>query len=222
MALAPKTFQMKTYNNLYEKTSSMPNLILSWRKARKGKTKKNYVIEFEKNTRENLLELRSELLNETYFPRPMKTFILRDPKTRRISKSEFRDRVIHHAIVNILEPIFEKSFIYDSCANRKGKGNLFALKRFHRFLKKVSRNGKVNGRFSKNQIKGYCLKADIKHYFQEVNHKILLRIIKRKISDEKTLKLIERIVQPNSEFRERERERVIFALCAKKECLSEI
>ncbi len=124
-----------------------------------------------------------------------------------VSKSHFRDRVVHHAIVNFLEPIFDKTFIYDSCANRKGKGNLFALKRFHKFLRKVSKNGTAmkNSFRDSNYVYGYCLKADIKHYFQEVNHRLLLNMISRKISDGKVLQLIEKIVQPNYSSRERER-----------------
>src|SRR3990167_9861788 len=117
----------------------------------------------------------------------MKNLILAWKKTRKISKSDFRDRIVHHALVKIVEPIFDKTFIYDSCANRKGKGNLFALKRFDEFKRKVSRNGSIlKNKFNNNNfIKGYCLKADIKHYFQEVNHTILLNIIKRKIKDNK-------------------------------------
>ena len=111
----------------------MNNLANAWRNARKGKTKKAYVVEFERNTRQNLLELRNLLLTQTYFPKPLKTFILRDPKTRRISKSDFVDRIVHHALVRIIEPIFDKTFIYDCSANRKEKGNLFALKRFNSF-----------------------------------------------------------------------------------------
>jgi len=184
----------KTYSNLYSEIYKISNLILAWRKARKGKTRKDYVREFERGTVRNLIELQKELKNQTYQPKPLKTFILRDPKTRKISKSAFRDRIVHHAIVNVLEPIFDKSFIYDSCANRKCKGNLFALNRFYIFARKVSRNGKINGWFNDNQIKGYCLKADIKHYFQEVNHEILLGIIKRKIKDEPLTNLIEKIL----------------------------
>src|SRR3989338_6166621 len=116
---------MKT-NNLYPEIYNLSNLILAWRKARKGKTKKDYVKEFEKDTLENLLKLQDELKNQTYFPKPLKIFILRDPKTRKISKSAFRDRIVHHSLIRILEPIFNKIFIYDSCANRKGKGNFFA------------------------------------------------------------------------------------------------
>ena len=197
MALAYQVFQMKTYNNFYPEIYSIKNLVLAWKKARKGKTQRDYVIEFEKNLGANLKNLHEELKNETYKPRSLKTFTLRDPKTRKISKSDFRDRVIHHALCNIIEPIFEKTFIYDSCANRKGKGNLFAIKRFYRFIKKVSRNGKTNGWFNCNQIKGYCLKADIKHYFQEIDHEILIKIIRKKIKDEKVIWLIQRILENN-------------------------
>jgi retron-type reverse transcriptase len=195
----------------------MKNLILAWKKARKGKTQKDYVIEFEKNLGTNLKALHYELKYQTYKPKPLETFILRDPKTRKISKSDFRDRVVHHAICNIIEPIFDKIFIYDSCANRKGKGNLFAVQRYYMFMRKVSRNGKTNGWFNKNQIKGYCLKADIKHYFQEIDHEILLRIIKKKIKDEKVIWLIERVIRERE--RERERERDAGFPLKIKECL---
>ncbi|MBI2044576.1 hypothetical protein HYT23_00805 [Candidatus Pacearchaeota archaeon] len=190
---------MKTYKNLYPEIYKLSNLILAWRKARKGKTKKNYVIEFEKDLIKNLLDLHEELKNQTYNPKPLQTFILRDPKTRKISKADFRDRIVHHALIRVIEPIFEKTFIYDSCANRKGKGNLYALKRFYAFANKVSENGKVNGIFNKNQVKGYCLKADIKHYFEEVNHKILSNMFRRKIGDEKVIRLVEKILG-NSEI----------------------
>lgn len=187
---------MKTYKNLYEKVCSLSNLFLAYKKARKHKTRKDYVIEFERKLLKNLMALHNELKTQTYEPKPLKTFILRDPKTRRISKSAFRDRIVHHALCNIIEPIFDKTFIYDSCANRKGKGNLFALKRFDKFKRKVSKNGRVlpNNFNDNNYVLGYCLKADIKHYFQEVNHDILLRIIEKKIKDEKVLWLIEKIL----------------------------
>jgi retron-type reverse transcriptase len=188
---------MKTYNNLYPQICSWRNLVLAWKRARKGKTKRNYIIEFEENLRSNLKTIHQELNYQIYRPRPLKTFILRDPKTRKISKSDFRDRVVHHALIRVIEPIFDKSFIYDSCANRKNKGNLFAVKRFYKFVKKVSRNGKINGWLNTNQIKGYCFKADIKHYFQEVNHEILLKIIRRKIKDEKVIWLIKQILDNN-------------------------
>ena len=178
-------------NNLYEQIYNLSNLILAWRKARKGKTKKNYVIEFESNLFKNLIKLSNELKNQTYQPEPLKNFVLRDPKTRKISKSAFPDRIVHHAIVRIIEPFFEKSFIYDSCANRIRKGNLFALKRFELFQRKVTKN---NSRIA------FCFKADIKHYFKEVNHEILIEILSKRIKDKKVIWLIAQVLNntPNS------------------------
>tara|TARA_Y100000034_G_scaffold9639_1_gene10270 strand:+ start:470 stop:1045 length:576 start_codon:yes stop_codon:yes gene_type:complete len=190
---------MKTHRNLYEKIYNLKNLILAWKKARKGKTKKQYVIKFEKNLAYNLKTLHDELKNQTYSHRSLTTFILRDPKTRKISKSDFLDRIVHHAIVRIIEPIFDLTFIYDSCANRKGKGNLFAIQRFNRFKRKASKNNTVNC---------FILKADIRHYFQNINHEILLNILKRKIQDKRVIWLIERILG----FRERERDASRFAI----------
>ena len=210
MALVTKT--MKTYKHLYQKIYNWKNLVLAFKRARKGKTKRDYVLEFQKNAIDSLEQLQSELISMTYKPKPLKTFILRDPKTRKISKSDFRDRIVHHALFRIIEPIFDRGFIHDSYANRKGKGNLFALERFEKFVKEVSENGKAKGIISDNQIKGYCLKADIKHYFGEVNHRILIEIIGRKVRDEKVIWLIRQILS-NTANSERERRHNIFTMC---------
>ena len=138
-----------TYNTFY----SYENLLLAFKKARKGKTMKPYVMEFEQNLKGNLLELRIELLLHSYKPKPLQTFILRDPKTRKISKSHFRDRVIHHALYHVIAPIFENEFIYDSFANRLGKGTLNAMHRYDYFQCKVSHN------YTRT---AFVLKADIK------------------------------------------------------------
>lgn len=197
MALAYQVIKMKTYSSLYPEIYSIENLFFAYKKARKGKARKDYVIEFEENLTDNLIILHYEIKNQTYTPRLLDTFILRDPKTRKISKSDFRDRIVHHALVRVIEPLFDRIFIYDSCANRKGKGNLFALKRFHEFIKRVSRNGRFNGWFNENQVKGHCLKADIKHYFQKVDHEVLIGIIKEKIADGKVMWLIKKILDNN-------------------------
>ena len=176
---------MKTYNNLYNKICSYDNLILAYKKTRKGKSKKDYVINYSRNLKDNLLQLRNNLLFHSYNPKKLETFIIRDPKTRKISKSSFEDRIVHHAIVNILEPIYEKIFIYDSYANRKNKGTLEALKRFDIFKRKVSKN---------NKMICYVLKADIKHYFETIDHNVLLSIIKKKITCNRTIWLIKKIL----------------------------
>ena len=177
-------FQMKTYKRLFEQLCAIENLELAFKKARMHKTLKPYVMEFEKNLANNLQSLQNELASKIYAPLPLNEFILRDPKTRRISVSDFRDRVVHHAICNVLEPIFEKYFIYDSYANRKGKGNLKAIERFDYFKRKVSCNGrKIKRLQDDNYVQGYALKADIKHYFDTVSHKKLMGIISKRIAD---------------------------------------
>jgi len=195
IALVTKTDNMKSYKNLYPLITSEKNLLKAFKKASKGKSKKYYVYDFRQNLIENLQTLRTELLLHSYKPKPLEKFIVRDPKTRVISKSDFRDRVIHHTLCNIIESIFDNSFIYDSFANRKTKGTLTTLQRFDYFKRKVSRNGKTKGWFNNNQVTGYCLKADIKHYFEEIDHKILLKIIKRKIKCRKTIWLIKQILK---------------------------
>ncbi|MFH1917197.1 MAG: reverse transcriptase domain-containing protein [Nanoarchaeota archaeon] len=169
----------------YERLCSIENLELAFKKARRHKTLKPYVISFEENLKENLERLRVELLLHTYQPLPLQTFILRDPKTRKISKSDFRDRVVHHVVCNIIEHDFDKTFISDSCANRLGKGSLYALKRFDQYKRKISRN---------NSRTCYVLKADIRHYFDTVDHGILIKILRKKINDERIIWLIQVIL----------------------------
>ncbi|MFH1631064.1 MAG: reverse transcriptase/maturase family protein [Candidatus Aenigmatarchaeota archaeon] len=145
-----------------------------------------------------MLKLQAELESETYKPRPLKRFIIRDPKSRVIHASHFRDRVVHHALCNIIQPIFEKTFIHDSFANQIGKGTHKALNRFDEFKRRVSRNGRLleNAMYS-NQTVGHVLKADIKHYFQEVDHEVLMNIIGKKICDERVIWLIDIILNAN-------------------------
>ena len=172
-------------DTLYAQLCSYPNLYLAYSKARKGKTQKPYVLEFEHDLAYNLLTLQGELISHTYYPLPLQEFVIRDPKTRRINRSAFRDRIVHHALCLIIEPLFEHCFIYDSYANRKGKGVLKALERYRRFLQKVSYN------YSKT---AFVLKADIKKYFETVPHNQLISILHQKIKDEDVLLLIKNIL----------------------------
>ncbi len=186
---------MKSHGNLYNQLCSTENLRLAYQKARKGKSAKWYVKEFESDLDNNLLKLQKELSTMTYEPKPLKQFIIRDPKTRVISASNFRDRVVHHALCNTIEPVFEKIFIHDSYANRKDKGTHAALERFDYFKRKVSHNGKLlpNAR-DNNMVYGYILKADIKHYFDSVDHEVMMHIISKKVRDEKVLCLAKKIL----------------------------
>lgn len=186
---------LKTYTNIWGSFCTFENLKSAYEKARKHKSATPSVKKFDKHWRLQLCILLHELRKQTYKPLPMKTFVLRDPKTRVISISDFRDRVVHHAVVNVLQPIFEPRFIDDSYASRKGKGALAALKRFDSFKQKVTKNGKLvcNVR-NNNDIQGFVLKADVKQYFQTVDHEVLLSLLSKKIKDEKFLALIKQIL----------------------------
>lgn len=167
----------------------------AFKKAKKGKSKKWYVKEFESNLNSELIKLKIELETQTYRPNPLKRFIIRDPKTRVIHASAFRDRIVHHAICNLIEPIFEKLFIYDSYANRKKKGVHAGLTRFDEYKEKITKTGQlVKNAKDENMIRGYALKADIKHYFDTIDLEVLMKIIKKKITDEKVLQLIKIIL----------------------------
>lgn len=172
-------------HSLYVQLCSYKNVELAFKNARKGKTQKKYVIDFEKELEHNLRKLQSELIFHTYKPEPLQEFILRDPKTRKINRSSFRDRIVHHALCNIIMPILEKNFIYDSYANRRGKGTFKAIERFDHFKKIVSHN------FTRTV---FVLKADIRHYFEAVDHDILISLLKKKISDGRVLWLINLII----------------------------
>lgn len=187
--------EMKTYKNLYKRLCSKETLFIAYKKARKGKSKKPSVIEFEKNLIKEIDRLHQELINKTYIPCPLKRFIVRDPKTRVIHASSFRDRVVHHAIIIVLNPIYEKLFIHDSFASRINKGTHKAVKRFEYFMRKVARNGTfVKNPYSNNSVQGYVLKADIRKYFDTVDHEILISIIREKIRDEELIWLIRRVL----------------------------
>jgi len=187
---------MKQYKHLYEKVCSLDNLRSAFKKAKKNKSKRKYVIGFEVDLENELNKLKEELENLAYQPKPLKTFVIRDPKTRVVSASDFRDRVVHHALCNVIEPIFDKTFISDCYANRKKRGALAALQRFDKFMRRVTRNGGlVKNATDNNKVVGYALKADIKHYFDTVDHEVLMKIISKKINDNKVLWLVRKILE---------------------------
>ena len=112
------------------------NLELAYRRARKGKRARKPVAAFEFDRERNLVELQEELCQKSYLPGPYQSFIIHEPKRRLISAAPFRDRVVHHALCNVIEPIFERRFIFDSYANRVGKGTHRALDRCTYFARR--------------------------------------------------------------------------------------
>ena len=137
----------KRIGYLYDRLTSWSNLYLSYKKACKHKKSKAETTEWMFNCEKYLLELQTELIEQRYHPQPYKYFVIREPKERVISVAAFRDRVVHHALVNIIESYFEAVFIKDSYATRKAKGLHLAVTaaqsyacRYEWYLKLISRS----------------------------------------------------------------------------------
>ncbi len=175
---------MKTFNNSYDRISSFENLHSAYLKARRNKRYKTEVLQFSNNLEENLITLQNELIYGVYKTSRYREFIVREPKERLILALPFRDRIIHQAINNIIEPIFEKTFINDSYACRKAKGTLAGVKKMDFYLNKNLANNKET----------FCLKMDVKKYFYSIDHATLKNLIRRKIRCAKTLRLLEVII----------------------------
>lgn len=173
---------MKTYNGLYSQICSFENLWKAADQAQRGKRFQENVAVFNLNREREIFRLKEELLSQTYYPGSYHEFFIYEPKKRLISAAPYRDRVVHHALCNIIEPIFEKTFIFDSYACRVGKGVHKAVDRFTKFC----RNSQ------------YVLKADISKYFPSIDHEILKSLIRRKIRDPKTLWLIDLIIDSSN------------------------
>jgi len=173
---------MKTAKNLYHRIVLFENLLDAAKKAAKGKRERRYVLEFFEKLEDNIFQLQEELRNLTYKPGNYTTFSIYEPKKRMISAAPFRDRVVHHALINIIGPILEKSFIYDNYANRKGKGTHLAIRRYQRYLRTFT----------------YVLKCDIKKYFPTIDHIVLKQMIRKKIGDKPTLWLVDLIIDSSN------------------------
>ncbi|MEE3717289.1 reverse transcriptase domain-containing protein [Tumidithrix elongata RA019] len=169
---------MKRFGHLWEKVTAFENLLLAAKQAQKGKRFRDNVLTFNYNLESELICLQRELETQTYRPGAYKTFEIVEPKRRLISAAPYRDRVVHHALCNVIVPIFERTFIHDSYANRTGKGNHRALKQFVAF----SRSSR------------YVLQCDICKYFPSIDRKILKVLLSRKIKCPDTQWLIDAII----------------------------
>jgi retron-type reverse transcriptase len=184
---------MKPFINLFGQVTKFENLFNAYRDARKGKRYDSEILSFEFNAEENLLKLKRELEGWTYCHGGYREFIVNDSKKRRIKAAPFRDRVVHHALCNIIEPVFEPTFIYDSYACRKEKGTQRALRRLKMFLRSMAA---MQGGNKIPEI--YCLQCDISKYFDSINHDILFEMIKGRIGDKKILWLVKEILNSNN------------------------
>lgn len=152
---------------MFDQLTSWPNLLLAYKKASAGKRGQANVAAFEYRLEGNLFRLQEELQQKTYRPGPYENFYIHEPKRRLISAAPFRDRVVHHALCNIIEPIFERSFIFDSYANRVGKGTHRALDRCQEFARQFK----------------FVMPLDLRQFFPSIDYAILYDALARKIHD---------------------------------------
>lgn len=163
---------------MFDVLASWENLYVAYRRAISGKRSRPSAAAFEYAVEEQLLDLQHELQCKTYLPGAYTSFLIHEPKRRLISAAPFRDRVVHHALCNLIEPIFERSFIFDSYANRVGKGTHRAVNRCQEFARQYQ----------------YYLQCDLKQFFPSIDHAILRRTLSRKIADKDVLWLVDRIL----------------------------
>ncbi len=168
-------------STLYNEVISFENLLKAYWKAHLGRRNRKYVLEWEFNLEKRLISLQKELQEEKYVPGGYHYFWVCDPKKRLVATAPFKDRVVHHAICNVIEPIFDRSFIYDSYACREGKGAHAAVTRLQQFLRKKDAK--------------YALNGDVEKYFDSINHRILESLLREKIKDEKLMRLLVKIIR---------------------------
>jgi RNA-directed DNA polymerase len=163
---------------LFDAITDWDNLLQAYREAARGKRRKISAAAFEQQLADRLIELQSELRAKTYQPGAYHHFFIHEPKRRKISAAPFRDRVVHHALCNLIEPIFDQHFIGHSYANRKGKGTHRALDQLQQWAQRYR----------------YVLRCDIVQHFASLDHALLRAKLARFVADADTIGLIDAIL----------------------------
>lgn len=173
---------MKRHGNLWEKVTSLKNLQEADEKAQKGKSAQYGVQLHNRNREANLLVLQDLLISKTYRTSEYDIFTVHEPKERNVYRLPyFPDRITHHAIMNVLEPIFVANFTADTYSCIKGRG-------IHRLL------SKLRGDLRDVADTQYCLKLDVKKFYPSVDHDILKGLLRRKFKDPDLLWLLDEII----------------------------
>lgn len=173
---------MKAFEEFYDPRS----LYASWRRFRRGKRLRKDVLVFERHLEDELLSLSADLAGGTYAHGEYHRFYIRDPKYRMIHKAAVRDRVVHQALYDIWQPLFEKKFFFDSYSSRLEKGTLRAIMRFLTFVRKTNRNGRQEA---------WVFHGDVDDFFGSIDHEILLVNFARTIKDPHYFNLAEKIIK---------------------------
>ncbi len=166
------------HSEAYARLIGWNNLHDAWCKAAVGKRGKVPAAAFEHRLSDNLRQLQRELEAQVYLPGAYQHFFVHEPKQRKISAAPFRDRVVHHALCNVIEPRFEKRFIPDSYANRKGKGTHRAIDRLQALSREYS----------------FVLRLDVVRHFPSIDHALLERILAHSIPEADIMWLVGQIL----------------------------
>ena len=177
---------MRIYTNLFNKLITPENLFFAWEEFRRDKKKKADVLIFEKNLEREIFSLHRELKSHTYSHSGYTEFYISDPKRRHIHKATVRDRVLHHAIMITLYPLYDKTFIHNSFSCRIGKGTHKGVEALQSMLYKASKNNTRNV---------YILKCDIEKFFDSIHHDILLSILLLRIKDRELIDLLTKVIE---------------------------
>ncbi len=172
---------------MFNTICSFEHLLESYRLARRDNRYKRQVCRFDLFLEQNLFKLQWELQTGRYSPYPYTYFIVSDPKTRHVAAPNFRDRVFHHSLVSIIEPLFDNSFITDSYACRKEKGTHYAKGRVKKFLQAAR---SIYGK----ETLIYILQCDISKFFSSISWDVLETQVKEKITDPKIQSLLTSII----------------------------
>ena len=173
------------FTHTYEYIISLENFLAAWKEFANGKRTRKDVQEFERNLMDNIISLHQDLATKIYRHAPYHAFDISDPKPRNIHKATVRDRLLHHALYRTLYPFFDKTFIADSYSCRIGKGTHKAMNRFRSLFYIASKN---------NTRTCWVLKCDIRKFFANINHAVLMEILSEYISDKDTRALLYEII----------------------------
>jgi len=169
---------------MFKQIISFKNLLKSYYKARRNKRSRRKLQKIEINFENQLINVGNQLKKGLYKPKQYHQFLVYEPKLRQISAPALIDRIVQHAIINIIEPVFDRQFIPNTFACRKGKGAHLCLRQASACYKKIAKKHTIF----------YALKCDIKSYFANIDHLVLINFLSQSISCQKTLKLLTTII----------------------------
>jgi len=173
----------KTYKNLASKIYSFENLDAAFHEMSKGMRYRHAVLWYRLDYEERIINLQNLLIWRMYQPKPYREFIIYEPKMRKISAPDIEDRLVHHALCRVVEPLFDNRFIYSNFACRRGKGMLAASKRVQHYIRQQPVGRDV-----------YYLRMDFHKYFHSISHDVIKRLVRRVISDDFVIWLFDTVI----------------------------